>query len=298
MIRTVLHLRAAALLIVLLLNGCAGSDGEESRVAHSWAQMSKEVIGQNEQPVYDSRSLGLLGITMYESIVHGYPDRRSLAGQLSDLRYLPPPDAGLVYDWSTALSSGQAEMLSLLYGHRPPSLLRRIDSLDNHFRRQRIAVAGEPVVRRSSRYGQLIAQQVYEWAKADGGHRSYLNQDFSNWGGNRPLLPANYTMAPPTTAGFERKMLMTPLANYLRVSDHLSEQHPSLIEQATVYALTGIALSDASVKCGRWTGKDPTTVCSGVQSAAVATVLGVDTLDVEEAGVRIGYNIQALQWTR
>lgn len=44
-------------------------------------------------PPIVSRAFGYCGLAVYESVVHGTSNGKSLVGQLTDLNYLPTPDA-------------------------------------------------------------------------------------------------------------------------------------------------------------------------------------------------------------
>ena len=229
--RLILHPRAAAhlcvLLPVLLLYGCSSKPSyTDSEVALAWAHLSLEITKDTpgNSPTYASRCFGYLGVTMYESVVHGAADHRSLVGQLSGLSYLPPPQADMVYDWALVLSTGQATLLRKVYQQTPPENVARINSLEQRVRSARSGQTDGAVVARSVAYGQQLAELIYEWSKSDGGHRAYLRnfdkklvhpqrpggwqpplyaQSFSHhplhpdWGTNRPFVPANYGMAAP-----------------------------------------------------------------------------------------------------
>ena len=78
-------------------------------LAARWADMTLRTITHtySNSPTYTSRSLGYAGLTMYESIVHGSSDRRSLAGQLNGLNSLPLPEAGVDYHWVISMNAGR-----------------------------------------------------------------------------------------------------------------------------------------------------------------------------------------------
>ena len=86
-------------------------------IATSWAEMTLFITKNTpaNSPTYSSRCLGYIGLTMYESIVNGYPNYQSLEGQLNGLSNLPKPDKGKKYDWQVALNAGQAFILKSMY---------------------------------------------------------------------------------------------------------------------------------------------------------------------------------------
>ena len=67
-------------------------------VAVKWADMTLYTIRYSgfNTPTYSSRSLGYLGLALYESIVPGDSTHRSLSGQLNGLS-LPMAEAGKSY---------------------------------------------------------------------------------------------------------------------------------------------------------------------------------------------------------
>ena len=203
----------------------------------AWGEMTLYITKHTpgNSPTYASREFGYTGLTMYESIVHGSPGYRSLAGQLNGLDSLPQPEAGQRYNWLLSLNAGQAAILKALYNQTSDENKALIDSLENEievFYREQ--AADDQVAERSIAYGRSVADAVFEWSKTDGGHRGYLHnfdknmvhpsgpgswkpplysQSFSHfplhphWGENRTFVKANSELPIPymipydTTAG-------------------------------------------------------------------------------------------------
>ena len=219
---------AVSLLLTIVLTGtsCSRQELADHEIALAWADLSLDItrMTPGNSPTYASRCFGYLGLTMYETVVHGAAEHRSLGGQLSALPPLPVPDGG-DYDFALALNAGQAEMLRSVYQQTGPANSSRIDSLELLILRSRQNNRPKAVVRRSVAFGQAVARSIYEWSKSDGGHRAYLRnfekdlvhpvrpgswqpplfaQSFSHhplhpsWGTNRPFLPANYDLDAPT----------------------------------------------------------------------------------------------------
>jgi hypothetical protein len=202
-------------------------------LATSWADMTNYITKNTpaNSPTFASRCFGYTGLTMYESIVNGYPQYQSVAGQLNGLGTLPLPDKGLTYDWSLALNAGQAEILRTIYIQTSDKNKIKIDSLEHYFENIfKTFVTDEAVINRSVLYGKKIAQLIFEWSKTDGGHRAYLNnfdkklvfetrpgswkpplyaQSFSHfplhphWGRNRTFLAIDSAMEPPVFIPFD-----------------------------------------------------------------------------------------------
>ena len=81
------------------------ADIAETDVPMLWADMTLFITKHTpaNTPTFASRSLGYIGLTMYESIVKGYPPHLSVAGQLNKLTPLPDPEKGKPYSWILSL---------------------------------------------------------------------------------------------------------------------------------------------------------------------------------------------------
>jgi hypothetical protein len=229
-----LHLRTVALLFLFtLLQSCGnGVQYEDKDIPSAWAGMtlklSKETPGNS--PTYASRCIGYIGLTMYESVVPGYPEKRSMAGQLSMLERLPLPAEGKTYSYPLAMNAGQAQILRSLYNHTSDANKVSIDSLEMEVENDLRERLSTEVADRSISFGKRMATAIFEWSKSDGGHRAYLRnfekgmvhpdlpggwkpplfaQSFSHhplhpfWGQNRPFLPANYLMTAPEFIAYD-----------------------------------------------------------------------------------------------
>ncbi|MCP9767294.1 phosphatase PAP2 family protein [Lacihabitans sp. LS3-19] len=198
-----------------------------NEVAQKWGKMTMEYLFVQplKSPTYVSRSLGYIGLTMYETAVNGSIIYKSIASQLNGLGELPKPETGLKYDWETALNSGQSLILRRMYQHAMADDNARLDSLELAILSERkVAVNDTAVISRSIQYGRAIAENIYEWSKTDGGHLAYLktydpsyvfprdpthwspplNGQSSilmpmhpRWGENRTFIPANSQLPVP-----------------------------------------------------------------------------------------------------
>ena len=201
--------------------------GESAEVAIQWANMTLYTIRFSafNSPTYSSRSLGYMGLAMYESIVPGAPSNRSLSGQLSGLQ-LPLPEEEKTYHWLLALNASQSTLLKLLYpvpenSHR--FIHERIDSLSLAIQTKETKDIDPETVKLSVEFGESIAMAIYEWSVSDGGDKGYsknFDPDFvfpqgdsywipptfgqtvsryplhPYWGENRPFVNANKLPVP------------------------------------------------------------------------------------------------------
>lgn len=223
------------IIVCMLMTSCRQATMElpaDHELATAWADMSTYITRTTpaNSPTFASRCFGYIGLTMYESVVHGYPTYQSIAQQLNGLGNLPLPEPGATYNWQLALNAGQAEILRNIYIQTSDSNKAKIDSLEQHFELLYRSVVSDTVAARSVGYGKTIAQQIFEWSKTDGGHRGYLNnfdkqlvfpekpggwkpplfaQSFSHyplhphWGKNRTFLAADSMIAAPAFIPFD-----------------------------------------------------------------------------------------------
>lgn len=192
-----------------------------------WADMTLFITKNTpaNSPTYSSRCLGYIGLTMYESVVHGYPNYQSLSGQLNGLDSLPKLRNGLKYDFKLSLNAAQASILKNIYHQTSDKNKNKIDSLENSIKEYYTQeIIDKALINRSVAYGKAVAQKIFEWSKTDGGHRGYLNnfdkkmvhpkrkgcwnpplygQSFSHyplhphWGENRTFLVQNNQIKDP-----------------------------------------------------------------------------------------------------
>lgn len=199
----------------------------DQQVVTSWAEMTIFILKNTpaNSPTFASRTLGYIGLTMYESVVNGFPENRSLVGQLNGLDSLPLPDKTKKYEWILALNAGQAEILRSIYNQTSDANKAKIDSLESLILTNiSERIEDKQRIENAIIYGKSVAKAIFEWSKTDGGHRGYLNnfdktlvhptfkgswkpplyaQSFSHhplhphWGKNRTFIKQNDEVAAP-----------------------------------------------------------------------------------------------------
>lgn len=261
-----------AVLVLGALGSCSAdrpSVFTEPEVATAWAEMTLFITQYTpaNSPTYASRAVGYIGLTMYESIVPGFPSYHSMAGQLNGLDQLPQPEPGASYDWVLAFNAGQAAILKRIYNQTSDENKARVDSLEKAIYDSYVANStDEEVARRSADFGRAIAEAIFEWSKTDGGHRAYLRnfdkelvhpefpgswkpplyaQSFSHyplhpyWGENRTFLKENADLPLP-----------------LMISYDTTEGSPYYRQFLRVYE-QDLALSQEQKEVAIWWGDDP-----------------------------------------
>jgi len=80
--------------------------------ARQWmVNLANSVKGDGVSPPVAARTYAYGAIALYESVVHGMPGYRSLAGQLNGLSSLPQPDGGLDYDWPSVMAATMSRLV-------------------------------------------------------------------------------------------------------------------------------------------------------------------------------------------
>jgi hypothetical protein len=261
------------LTIIITVSSCLKKEQTkqltEQEVATAWAEMSLYITQYTpaNTPTYASRCFGYIGLTMYESIVAGYPNNNSVVAELNGLGKLPQSTIDKKYDWVLSLNAGQAQILRSIYNQTSDKNKLKIDSLENVIYGQFAGeIEDEAILKRSVVYGKGIADAIFEWSKTDGGHRGYLKnfdkewespkwegawqpplyaQSFSHhplhphWGENRTFLKMNDSLETPEIIPY----------NTSKSSDYYKEF-------LTVYEKDKV-LTQAEKEAAIWWGDDP-----------------------------------------
>lgn len=185
--------------LIILLTACLQFCDQPVRhisdheLATTWAELALHITKNtpSNSPTYASRCFGYIGLTMYESIVHGYSSHQSVAARLNDLGPLPQPDQGQEYNWQISLNAAQAQILKYMYNQTSDVNKSKIDSLEKVFLEYLSNDFDDPeLIERSENYGRNIAKAVFEWSKTDGGHRGYLTNFDMDW--THPERPGSW----------------------------------------------------------------------------------------------------------
>ncbi|WP_420399471.1 vanadium-dependent haloperoxidase [Flagellimonas sp.] len=166
------------LVVAVFINSCSErKEYSEQDVVLEWAKMATYItqFTPANSPTFASRGFGYIGLTMYESVVHGFQNNNSLQGQLNGLDQLPQPENDKTYSWELSLNAGQAQILRQIYLQTSDENKARIDSLEQDiYQSYSDKINDLEIVERSVSYGKEVANAIFEWSKSDGGHRGYL----------------------------------------------------------------------------------------------------------------------------
>jgi membrane-associated phospholipid phosphatase len=176
-----------------------------AQVATEWYQLALQLTQQTPgfSPPVASRALAYLGVTLYESVVPGMPAYQSLAGQLNELKSLPPVQPDEPLHWPTVANAAMATMTRMMFSNASAENKARIDVLERNLP-QKYGQDFDPSVvsvessQRSQTYGRLLAMAIQTWARTDGGHEAWA-----------PLRRGQAVYVPPSGDG---KWAATPPA--------------------------------------------------------------------------------------
>jgi hypothetical protein len=141
-------------------------------------------------PPVQARTYGYTGVALYEALVGGMPDHRSIASHLNGIGALPQPK-GIPYQWPLVANAALAEVMRGLWGDRADHAAQNIadlDALEASFESQYGTGAPPGLARQSIDFGHAVGAAVFAASLDDGGNQGYLTN-----------FPSTYT--PPAGPG-------------------------------------------------------------------------------------------------
>ena len=141
-------------------------------------------------PPVQARAFGYMGLALYESVVGGMPEHRSIASQLNGIGSLPQAK-GIPYNWALVANAALAEVMRGLWGdktNRAADNIAALDALEAQLASQYAAGVPPGLAKLSSEFGREVGAAVFATSRDDGGDESYLTN-----------FPTSYV--PPTGAG-------------------------------------------------------------------------------------------------
>lgn len=159
-------------------------DGE---VVTTWirtfAEVDRYAVGYRPGPA--PRALSYLGLAAYESIVSAMPEYNSLEGVYRAQGLdIPNIEQGVTYHWPTVVNASYGYLMKRFFPHVKPELRYKISSVETQFDVKYLEQEKIPrdVFERSKRYGQSVAEAVYNWSATDlVGHDAFRNPRPSNY---------------------------------------------------------------------------------------------------------------------
>jgi len=177
-------LKLASIVLVLLIISCQKTDSDltyktnqfSSNIVTNWVDLSLDLTRTTPgySPPVASRSFGILGITLYESVVQGMEGYQSLSGQVTDLPAMPKIDQNKLYHWQLCVNAAAYEILTKLYPTATEDM-KKIMKLTYEVNLANNKIGLDPiVVEQSEAFGRSIANTIFNWSSTDNvGYQGY-----------------------------------------------------------------------------------------------------------------------------
>jgi hypothetical protein len=173
---------AVMLLSLLMLTDC-GRENEveretqqfDAQIIQDWGELQLKLIKTSSgyaAPVA-ARVLAYSSLTMYESLAPFYSQYQSLSGQINQFNRNVLPGPGQEYYPPAVLNAALHHGNKVWYDNASSSVLPAIDTLYAYYQQLYRANIAEEVIQRSENHGQELAQEILEYAEADGGFKAY-----------------------------------------------------------------------------------------------------------------------------
>ncbi len=225
-------------------------------------------------PSMAARAYGYLGVTAYESVIHGIPNGQSLEGQIQGFEpgSLPVPDMNKKYNWAIACNAASAQMMRYMFGVNLSSdNLALINELEAANKAELSVSVSAETIDISENFGLELADAIYDISVTDGGDESYLDP-FSQ---ANPIVipPDDYCWVPtgpqpgPLTPYWgSNRSFIANVAENTQVGDHIpfstdpnSEFYAAALE---VYNQVTILNSPEEVTITEYWADDPFNTCT------------------------------------
>ena len=141
-------------------------------------------------PPVQGRAFGYMGLALYEAVLGGMPENRSVATQLNGIGELPVAH-GVPYNWALVANAAMAEVMRGLWGertNRAADNIAALDALEARLSEQYSTDVPPGIAMLSSSFGRSVGAAVFATSRDDGGDQSYLTN-----------FPTTYT--PPVGPG-------------------------------------------------------------------------------------------------
>lgn len=159
------------LLFIVLVGPAQAATLSQEQVLSTWYSLILRLVRHTAtySPPLASRNFAYLGVASYEAVASGDDHLATLAGQLHDLKSLPPREKGKAYDEAVVLNAVLAQSMQNYFGNTGPSGQNALRATTVKMSAQTSQGVAPDVTKRSQAYGKAIAAQIFAWSKTDGG---------------------------------------------------------------------------------------------------------------------------------
>ncbi len=149
----------------------------DSQVPLDWNDLYLEIerYAAGYRPGPAPRSLGLMGLAVYEACVAGMPDHNSLKNRFNGMN-LPVVEAGAEYHWPTVVHGVYSTMMPKFFPNTTADLTNKMSALTNRYNAEFAAEVSSEVFNRSLNHGKSVGDAMWEYgAKDPYAHDAYKN---------------------------------------------------------------------------------------------------------------------------
>jgi hypothetical protein len=145
------------------------ADSYSSDVASVWFDKLYDVVkSERTAPPLGSRIYGVTAVALYEAVVPGSLENRSLVGQLNGLTWVPQPkNNNKKYHWPTVANAVLARTIRGIFTSLTPENLDAINALEASFNAELQAHVKKNDFDESVAQGQAVADAILTWAATD-----------------------------------------------------------------------------------------------------------------------------------
>ena len=145
-----------------------GTNAYTSDVVQRWLAVQSDMLF-NRNPGYGlqaNRWMAYCGIALYESVVPGMPDYRSLSKQLNKMPEMPKTEPGKFYHWPTCANAALATITAKIFGSQYIASAgdKVRDDFNASFKTQ---IGNDAIFNRSVEFGNSVAQKIFDWSLTD-----------------------------------------------------------------------------------------------------------------------------------
>lgn len=251
-------------------------------------------------PTQAARAYGYIGVTAYESVIHGIDPASRLEGQIDGFSEgsIPDPDPDMVYNWAVACNAATARMMRLMFDL---NLTEENRALIDNLERENLArlSIGEDqyTIARSIAYGLSVADAIYTISATDGGHESYLDPfqlpyvvevDDYCW------APTDNTLQPLSPYWMENRSFLSGIVDASQPAAHIpfsTDPGSAFYGQAMdVYQQVTSLNTDEERTIAEYWADDPFATCTpaGHTFNVVNQLLGEANATLEKTAVGLG----------
>jgi hypothetical protein len=182
------QIKLSILVLVIFLVGCQkdvpapepnafkyahvkASNEYNAELAQEWMNLAYNSVKARGFFALDaSRLYSYTSLAMYESMVHGNVNGKSMEGQLKEFNNIPKPIAGKTYDWGIVLCHSTPKVLLHMLNAPNAAIILEIENLEKAQERRirQDNATTDQVIADSKSFAAVLADYIIQYANTDG----------------------------------------------------------------------------------------------------------------------------------